>query len=108
MNRRHPVMVTLCQIVVHRHDMNALTSQGIQIGRKRGDECLSFTRLHLRNTPLMENDSTNDLYAVWLKANHSFSCFPDSCECLRQKLIKRLPILITVPVLIRLGLQLSI
>ena len=108
MNRRHPVMVTLCQIVVHRHDMNALTSQGIQVSRKRGDEGLSFTRLHLRNTSLMENNSTDDLYAVWFKTNHSFCSFPDSCKCFRQKLIKCLPILITFPVLIRLGLQLSI
>ena len=62
--RSHPLRVTLGQIVVHRYYVNTITRQCIQEYRQRSHEGLTFTRCHLGNLTLMQNNTTKQLYVV--------------------------------------------
>ena len=62
--RPHPLGVTLCQIIVHRYDMNTVTGQGIQEYRKRCHEGLTLTGSHLGNLTLMQHYAAKQLHII--------------------------------------------
>ena len=43
----HPLSITLCQVIIDSNNMNTLAFQCIQICRKCGHKCLTFSGLHL-------------------------------------------------------------
>ncbi len=43
----HPLAVTLCEVIVDRHNVNTFAGQSIEVGRQRGHEGLTFTSAHL-------------------------------------------------------------
>ena len=88
MNLSHPLSITLCQIVVDCYNMHPLTGQCIQISRKCRDQCLTFTSLHLRNTSLMKNNSSDQLYSVMLHAKCTSCRLTHNCKRLRQNIIQ--------------------
>ena len=53
----HPLTVTARQIIVHRHHVDALAAQCIQIGRQGGHQGFAFTGLHFGNTSLMQHNA---------------------------------------------------
>ena len=70
------------------NDMNTFSFQCIQICRRCGNKCLTFTGLHLCDTSLMKNDTTDELYPVMLHAKHTFCSFTDSCKSFRKRIIQ--------------------
>ena len=92
MNLAHPLGVTVCQIVVDRHDVDALAFQCVQVSRKSGHQGLTFTGLHLGDTSLMQDNTTDQLYPVMLHAKHSLGSLADSREGLHQQIIQGLAI----------------
>ena len=80
----HPLRITLCQIVVDRDDMHALSFQGIQICRQGRNQSLSFTCLHLRNPSLMQKKSAYELYFERTFAENSVRCLAYKGKCIRQ------------------------
>ena len=101
----HPLRITLCQIVVDRDDMHALSFQGIQICRQGRNQSLSFTCLHLSNTSLVQDDTTDQLHTEMFHAKHTARCFTHGRKRLRQKIIQCLAICQTLFVFICLGTQ---
>ena len=91
-NLAHPLRVTVRQVVVHRHDMDALSFQGVQVSRKRRHQRLSFTSLHLGDTSLMQDNSADQLHPVMLHAKHTPGRLADSRESLYQQVIQRLAV----------------
>ena len=55
----HPLGVTLGQVVIDRHYVNTAPCKGIQVDRKRGDKCLSFTCLHLCDLALVKHHAAD-------------------------------------------------
>ena len=88
----HPGRVTMGQIIVDRNDMDALTLQCVQVSRKGGHQGLSFTCLHLGDTSLMQDNTTNQLYPVMLHTKHTLRSLADSREGLYQQIIQGLAI----------------
>ena len=84
----HPLSITLCQIVIDCNDVHALAFQGIQICRQCGYQCLTFTCLHLSNTSLMQDNTTDQLYPVMLHTQYTLGSFTYSGKSLRQKIIQ--------------------
>ena len=60
----HPFRVTLGQIIVDRHHVDALAGQGVEIDRQRLHERLTFTRAHLGDFALMQHDAADELHVV--------------------------------------------
>ena len=88
MNLTHPLSISFCQIVIDGNDVNTLAFQCIQICRKCGNECLTFTGLHFSDTSLMQDNTTNDLYTVMLHAKNSLSAFTYYGKSFRKKIIQ--------------------
>ena len=80
MHSSHPLGVTLCQVIVYGNDMNAITGKRIQISGAGRHQGLSFSRSHLRNTSLMKNDSTNQLYGEMFHTQLSLSRFSNGSK----------------------------
>ena len=104
----HPLGVTLCEVIVNRYDVNALAGNGIEVNRHRSNECLTFTRLHLGDTTLMEDDSADNLNSVRLHAENSPGSLSDSSKCFREKRIQRFAFLISLSELVSLAGQIVI
>ena len=62
--RTVPFRVTLGEIVVHSHDVNPVTCQCIKEDGQRRYKCLTFTRSHLGDFTLMQNNTTKELNIV--------------------------------------------
>ena len=88
MNLTHPLSISFCQVVVDCYDMNAFTLQCIQICRKCRNKGFTFTGLHLCDTALMKNDTTDDLYTVMFHTKNSFGTFTYNRKSLRKKVIQ--------------------
>ena len=95
MNFTHPLSISFCQIVIDCYDVNAFTFQCIQICRKCRNKGLTFTGLHLCDTALMKDDTTDDLYTVMFHTENSFCTFTYDCESLRKKIIQCLSLIQT-------------
>ena len=90
MNLTHPASITACEIIIDGYNMNALSLQRIQICRECGYQRLTFTSLHLCNTSLMKDHTTDQLYPVMLHTKYTLCCLSDSCKCLWKKIIQSL------------------
>ena len=90
MHLSHPLRVTLCQIVVDRHNMDAFSFQRVQIGRTGGYQRFSFTGFHLRDTALMKNNTADQLYPVVLHIQHPSGSLSDGGKSLRKQIIQSL------------------
>ena len=65
----HPLSITSGKVIIDCDYVYTLTLKCIEICRKRGYKCLTFTCFHLGYTSLMKNDTTDKLNSVML---HSY------------------------------------
>ena len=56
-----PLRVALREVVVHRHEMDSLAGETVEIERLHGDERLPLARLHLGDVALVEDDPAHEL-----------------------------------------------
>ena len=84
MNLAHPLGITVCQIVVDRDNVDTLAFQCVQVCRESRHQGLTFTGLHLGDTSLMEDNTTDELYPIMLHAKHSFRSLADCRKSLYQ------------------------
>ncbi len=60
----HPLGVALSQVVVHRHQVDALAGQRIQEDGQRGYQRLAFARRHLGDLALVQHHAAEELHVV--------------------------------------------
>ena len=82
MNLSHLLSITLSQVIIDSYNVNALAFQRIQVGWKCGYQGLTFTSLHLSDTSLMKNDTTDQLYLEVLHSKYSLGSLTDGSKCL--------------------------
>ena len=100
-NFPHPFCVTFCQIIVDRDNMDALAFQCVQIGWQCSNQSFTFTCFHFSNTPLMENDTTDNLHLEVFHADTSPRCFSADRKCLYHNIVQRLALCQSVFKLLR-------
>ena len=61
-DRAHPFAVARCEIIIHRHHMDAATRERVEINRQRADERLAFARGHFRNVAGVERITADELH----------------------------------------------
>ncbi len=60
-DRAHPVRVALREILVDRHDVDAVAGQRVQVRGERRDERLALAGPHLRDLALVQRDAADQL-----------------------------------------------
>ena len=104
----HPLSISVCQVIVDGNDVYTASGQCIQVSRKGGNEGFSFTGFHLGDTALMEDNTTDQLYAVVFHTEGTFCCLADGCECFRENGIQGFASVVAVFIFLCLGTQLFI
>ena len=87
----HPLRVTLHQIVVDRHHMDALALQRVQISRQKEGLGLSFTGAQFGDASLMHDDAANQLHPVMFCLQHPCSGLPHRGVSLHQQIVQGSP-----------------
>ena len=88
----HLLGVALCEVVVHRYDMDTLARQRVEVGGQGRDQSLALAGAHLGNTPLMQYDAADKLGGEMLHPQHPASGLAHRGKGLRQKFVKALPL----------------
>ena len=104
----HPLAVTRGKVVVDRDNVHAVSGQRVEVRRERGDKRLSFTGFHLGDSPLMEHDTADKLYAVGTQADDAVGGLAYRGERFREDVVERLALGQTPLELVGLGLQLRV
>ena len=84
-DRSHPLHVATREIVVDGNDMDTRTRQGIEIGRKCGDQRFSFAGDHFSDLPGVEYHSSYELDIVVPHFQISTSRLTTGRECLTEQ-----------------------
>ena len=89
-NLTHLCCVTLCQIVIDCNDMHTFAFQCIQVCRQCCHQCFTFTCFHFRDTALVHDNTTHQLYGEMFHIQHMGTgrCFSYHRICFRQDLIQ--------------------
>ena len=85
----HPFGISLCKVIVYRYNMNALPRNGIKICRKGSNQGFTFTCLHFGNSPLMQNDTAQNLNGEMSHTKHSVASLSASGKSFGQQVVER-------------------
>ena len=88
-----PLGVALGEVVVHRHEVDALAFERVQIQRLDRDERLALTGLHLGDVALVEGDAAHQLDVEEANPDRALEGLPDGREGLEEQLLERLALL---------------
>ena len=108
MNLCHKLTVALCKIVVYRYDMNAVSGERVEVGRKACNKGFALARSHFRDTSLMEHDTAYNLHRIMAYADNSVRGFAAHRKRVGQNIVQRFTRRQSVLKDTRLLLQLSI
>ena len=89
-NLPHPLGVAFRQIVVHRHHVNAVPGQRVQIARQRRHQRLAFAGLHLGDLALVQHHAAHQLHVEVPHVHGAPSRFAHHRERLGQDVVERL------------------
>ena len=103
-----PLGVALGEVVVHRHEVDAGRRQRVQVERRRGDEGLALTGLHLGDVALVEDDAAHHLDVEHPLLRLAPARLAHGGERLEQQLVERLAVREALAELDRLRAQLVV
>ena len=87
-NASHDLALVAREVVVHGHHVNALTREGVEVGRERGRHGLTFTGLHLGDVAEVKGCATHDLHVEGSLTQRSLGGFAHRSKGLRQEEVK--------------------
>jgi hypothetical protein len=86
----HPLRVAAGEIIVHRHHVNALAGERVEIHRKGCHQGLSFAGLHLGDLSLVEHHAADELHVEVPHLEDPPARLAADREDLGQKLVEAL------------------
>ncbi len=86
----HPFAVAFGEVIVDRDNVNTVSGQRIQIGRKRRDEGFAFARLHLGDIALVQKISADQLHIEPAQSKCALGGLATVGEGFRQQVVQRL------------------
>ncbi len=102
-DRAHPLGVAGRQVVVDRHQVDALAGQGVEVDGERGDEGLALTGLHLGHPTQVEGHPAHELHVEVALADHPAGRLPGHGEALGEQVVEALAVVVALPELGGLG-----
>ena len=101
----HPLRVAGGEVVVHRDDVDALAGETVEIHRKRRDERLALTGLHLGDPTEVQRCATHELHVVVTLADHAGGGLAGDRKGFDEQAVEVLTPVETLTELSRLGLE---
>ena len=80
----HPFRVALGQVVVHRHDVDVLALERVQVTGERGHERLSLAGVHLGDMAVVQGHAAHQLHVVMALPQHALRRLAHGRERLGQ------------------------
>ncbi len=103
-----PLGVALGEIVVDGDQVNARCRERVQVQRRRGDERLSLTGLHLGDVAFVQDDAAHHLHVEHPLLRLAPARLPNGSKRLEEELLERFAVLETLSELGSLGAQLVV
>jgi len=88
----HHLGLELGEVVVDRDHVDALTGQGVEVRRERGDEGLALTGLHLGDVAEVERGGTHDLHVERTHPGDPLGGLADRGERFRHQVVEVLTV----------------
>ena len=104
----HPLGVVLRQVVVDRDDVDALAGDRVEVRRKRGDQGLALTGLHLGDVAAVQRRATHDLDVEVTLPEHALGRLADRRERLGHQRVEVLAVCVALLEVGGLGPQLLV
>jgi hypothetical protein len=101
----HPLGVAAREVVVYGNQMNALAFESVEVDRQGGDEGLTFTRLHFRDGPAVQDHAAHQLNVVMTHAQDTTAGFTTDRKRLELDVVQRSAVIEFFFELPRLGLE---
>ena len=83
----HPLCVTLCKIVVDSNYVHTFACECIEICWQSCNQSFTFTCIHLSNTTLVQNNTTDDLYVKVTHIKHTCTSLANNCKSIWQNIV---------------------
>src|SRR5437868_5758098 len=97
-----PILVALGEIVVRRHEVDALARERVQVHRLHGDEGLALAGLHLGDVALVQDDAAHQLDVEQAHAHRALERLAHGRERLEDEVVEALAVLEPLPEVDRL------
>ena len=88
-----PLGVALREVVVHRHEVDSLAGEPVEVERLHGDERLPLAGLHLRDVALVEDDPAHELDVEEPHADRAPERLANRGVGLEDQILERLAVL---------------
>src|SRR5581483_7143889 len=97
-----PLLVALGEVVVRRHEVDALARERVQVHRLHGDEGLALAGLHLGDVALVQDDAAHQLDVEQAHAHRALERLAHGRERLEDEVVEALAVLEPLPEIDRL------
>ena len=104
----HFLSLSLCEVVIDGNNVNALACESVEVRGNARNESFTFTGLHLGDTSLMKNDSTNYLDGVGLLLENTPSRLSYGSKSLGENVVESLACLEPVLEFLSFSFELSV
>ena len=88
----HPVRVARGEVVIHRHHVHAVASEGVQVHGQGRHERLTFARLHFCDPAKVKGHATHQLLVVMALAEHARRALTHHRERLEKEVVEGLAV----------------
>ena len=88
----HPFAVAAGKIIIDRDDVNAVAREGVKIGGEGRHKGLAFTRFHLGDPALMQDDAADYLHGEVLQPEHAPRSLTAGGKRLGENIVKGLSV----------------
>ena len=85
----HPARVAPGQVVVHRHHVDALALQRVQVDRQGGHQRFAFARLHFGDLALVQHHAADQLHVEVAHVEGAAPRLAAERKSFRQKVVER-------------------
>ncbi len=104
----HPFRVATGEVVVHRHHVDALPGDGVEIDRERGDERLALAGLHLGDAAFVQDHAADELHVEGPHPQRTLRALAGHGEGFRQQRVEALAFRVAAAELVGLRAQLVV
>ena len=104
----HPCRVARGEVIVDRHNVNALAGDRVQIDRQGGHQRLAFAGAHLGDLALMKHHAAEKLHIVVPLAEGALRGFPDRGEGFDHHVVQRFAVCVALAEFFGARLQLIV
>ena len=82
-----PASITLGEVIVYRHNMDAAARKSVKVGREQGDQSFTFAGFHFGNVSFVERHAADKLNVKVAHAKHAVCGFANQRKGVWQNVV---------------------